>query len=213
MTARLFPTHPVLPSLAVAGLLLLTACASTPPPIQRYTLPQLAPTPTLPAATRDPVRVQLAPLSMADYLDSRGLLYQSSDITINEASGHVWAENIRDQLGRAMRQELSVALPALWVSDALQMLPADPKDYVLGIQVERFQGRHDGVAVISGSWSLRNAAGQLLETRPYLVEKTLAANGYPALVHSLDDAWRTLALSIATALAERDQRLRMPEPR
>lgn len=195
---------------ALGATLLLAACASTPPAIQRYTLPQLA-SMQVPASTplASTVTVQLEPVNMAEYLDSRGLLYQSSDITITEAGGHVWAENIREQLSRALRQELAAMVAPLQVRDAMQMLPIDAKDYLLIVQVERFQGRHDGLAVLSGSWSLRDAAGRLLETHPYLLEKALAQDGYPALVRSLDDAWRELATQIAQGLANRDERLHM----
>ncbi len=197
---------------ALGATVLLVACASTPPAIQRYTLPQLAsmqvPVSTPLAST---VTVQLEPVNMAEYLDSRGLLYQSSDITISEAGGHVWAENIREQLNRAMRQELAAMVAPLQVRDAMQMLPADARDYQLSIQVERFQGHHDGHAVLSGSWSLRDSSGRLLETHPYLLQKALAEDGYPALVRSLDAAWRELATQIAQGLADRDERLHLVE--
>jgi len=207
MTTFRLPTRRGLTRISACALLLLGACASNPPVIQRYTLPQLdrsyAP---LPDAV-DAVTVQLNPVIMADHLDSRGLLYQRSAITISEAGKHVWAENIRDQLSRAMRLELSTLLQPLQVIDALQMQAADTRDYQLSIQVEQFQGQHDGYAVVSGLWSLRDAEGRLLEITPYRLQRPLGEDGYPALVRSLDEAWRTLAVDIGRSLQARDARL------
>ncbi len=198
-------------SLGAGLLLLLAACASSPPAVQHYTLPQLDRSyPVLPAAV-SPVTLQLSAVHVADHIDRHGLLYQRSDITLSEASQHVWAESIRAQLGRGLRLELSTRLQPLQVLDARQMLPGDPRDYQLSIQVEQFQGHHAGRAIVAGTWTLRDASGELIVTQPYRIERPLAENGYPALVRSLDAAWLALAADISRSLLQRDARLQ-PHP-
>lgn len=184
---------------------LLGACASSPAPTKHYTLPAMA---TSTAPTSPVVILQLAPIRLASHLDTRGLIYQDTAITLDEAHAHVWAQNLREQLGRVLRQQLSSQLPALQTRPADMMLPTDPRDYQLRVDVEQFQGRYDGFTIISGSWTLRDRRGALLETQPFLIEQALAENGHAAMVRGLAQAWQLLAMEIAEQLGARDPRLR-----
>ncbi len=186
-----------LPILAAAGLF---ACASA-PTLQHYHLPALnqAPTVDVGASTR---LLSLLPVSLARHIDRQGLLYQGSDIEISEAHGHRWAEPLEDQLGRALRLQLGRQMPGVKVLPARSLGPLDGVTQQLLVHVERFQGRYDGVAVLSGYWLLRDASGRLLANGDFSLERALEADGYPALVNSLDAAWTQVGAELARALRE-----------
>ncbi len=183
--------------LAVASL---SACASA-PALQHYHLPALNQSAGVDAgaATR---LLGLMPVSLARHIDSQGLLFQGSEIEISEAHGHRWAEPLEDQLGRALRLQLARELPGVKVLPTRSLNPLDGVTQQLMVHVERFQGRYDGVAVLSGYWLLRDASGRLLASGDFSLERALQADGYPALVNSLDAAWAQVGAELASALRE-----------
>ncbi|MFW6345979.1 MAG: PqiC family protein, partial [Halomonas sp.] len=77
----------------------------------------------------------------------------------------------------------------------------------LTLEVDRFQGRHDGLAVIGGRWRLEAADGTLLAMDGLRAEVALAADGYPALVRALGQGWDAVADDLAEAIrqAQRQQ--------
>ncbi|MBB3232183.1 PqiC family protein [Halomonas stenophila] len=177
-------------------LLWLGGCAVGGEPPTRYTLPDDAARPSdraSGAAARH--QLVLRPLRLARYLDVEGIVFQLDDITLQEASGHRWVEPLGRQLERGLRERLAHRLPETRV-----MLEADAgaeTSQRLRVEVERFQGRHDGLAVTEGRWQLRDADGHLLALEPFRVTTPLAADGYPALVRALGHGWDSVADEIA----------------
>lgn len=178
-----------------AALALLTGCAGQPAEFHRYTLPsgetQLRATQ---AATHT---LAVAPVRLAAFLADAGLVYQNSDIEVQQAQGHLWADDLDHQLERQLRSELTRRLPAY------RVLPSgarDDVDMLLAVSVDKFQGRYDGQAVIAGQYQLRDERDRLLAAEPFQIEQPLAEDGYPALVHALAAGWTQAADRMAAAV-------------
>ncbi|MCA1770656.1 MAG: ABC-type transport auxiliary lipoprotein family protein, partial [Halomonas sp.] len=77
---------------------------------------------------------------------------------------------------------------------------SEPGALSLRLEIDRFQGRHDGQAVIGGQWQLRDAKGNLLAMDSLRVEAELDDDGYPALVRALGRGWDGAADELAEAL-------------
>ncbi|QJQ96579.1 MULTISPECIES: membrane integrity-associated transporter subunit PqiC [Halomonadaceae] len=184
--------------LMVLTLALLVGCAGTPSPSNRYTLPSesVEATPLVSGATRH--TLLLRPVRVAHYLNSDGIILQLDDITLNQAREHLWAEDISRQLERGLRQRLSSRLPDTRV---LGDGTPDAEALVLRVDVVRFQGHHDGFAVASGEWQLRNQRGELLALEPFEAVTELDADGYPALVRALGRSWSQVADGMASRIA------------
>ncbi|GHE19685.1 PqiC family protein [Halomonas urumqiensis] len=180
--------------------LMLAGCASSSPAPQRYTLP-LEQTQAGAGADADHLLLMRQP-RLANYLDVDGIVMQLDDITLVEARGHQWAEALGRQLERGLRARLTTRLP-----DTRVMLDEggsrDP-GMSLRLEVDRFQGRHDGLAIVGGQWQLRDADGVLLDLERFEVAVELEADGYPALVRALGTGWDR----VADQLADTIQRLR-----
>lgn len=179
-------------------LLWLGGCAVGGEPPTRYTLPDDAATSERVSGAAAHHQLVLRPLRLARYLDVEGIVFQLDDITLQEASGHQWVEPLGRQLERGLRERLAHRLPETRV-----MLEADAgaeSSYRLRVEVERFQGRHDGLAVTEGRWQLRDADGRLLALEPFRVTTALAADGYPALVRALGHSWDGVADEIAAGI-------------
>ncbi|KPQ24002.1 MAG: hypothetical protein HLUCCA13_11680 [Halomonas sp. HL-48] len=176
--------------------LLLSACASSSPSASRYVLPggELTSGPSEPEGV-----VEVSAPRLPHYLDVEGIIMQTDDITLQEANGHQWAEAIGRQLERGLRARLSAALPS-WrvVRDA----SGDEQAIRLRLEVDQFQGRHDGSAIASGQWQLLNAQGDVLAMESFNADTPLAEDGYPALVRALGKSWDRVGEQIAQALKE-----------
>ncbi|MFC2992825.1 PqiC family protein [Halomonas tibetensis] len=187
-------------SLAVLAALTLAAvlagCASSGPAPTRYALPEAVGSA---AGVEAQHLLLLSPPRLAHYLDVDGLVMQVDDITLVEARGHQWAEALGRQLERGLRLRLAARLP-----DTRVMLDeagvSEPGALSLRLEIDRFQGRHDGQAVIGGQWQLRDDKGSLLAMDSLRVEAELDDDGYPALVRALGRGWDSAADELAEAL-------------
>lgn len=179
--------------------LLLGGCASSTPAPERYTLPAAQVQDAAGAEARH--QLLLASPRLAHYLDVDGIVMQVDDITLVEARGHQWAEALGRQLQRALRDRLANHLP-----DTRVMLDEpgsrEAQALRLALEIDRFQGRHDGLAVIGGRFRLYAPDGRLLAMRSLDVESVLAADGYPALVRALGSGWDEVAERLATVIEQ-----------
>ena len=76
----------------------------------------------------------------------------------------------------------------------------EPEALSLRLEIDRFQGRHDGLAVIGGQWQLRDGTGTLLAMERLAIEAELGDDGYPALVRALGRGWDRTADELAAAI-------------
>lgn len=181
---------------ALTAILWLAGCASSTPPASRYTLPIER---TESAGADAEHLLLIRPPRLARFLDVEGIVYQLDDITLVEAREHRWADPLGHQLERGLRDRLAAHL-----ADTRVMLDEsdrdDPAAHRLQVEVDRFQGRADGLAVVGGRWKLRDGDGELLALEEFAVERELEADGYPALVRALGRSLDEVAERIAEAI-------------
>lgn len=187
--------------LIAAGLSVwLAGCVASGQAPSQYTLPELAGHQPGSIAGADAAhRLVVTRPRLARFLDVDGLVLQLDDITLNEANHHLWAEPIDLQLERGLRARLATRLPDTRVmrdnGDSRRTSSA-----ILRLEVDRFHGRFDGLAVVSGQWQLRDDKGELLAMAPFDVEVELARDGYPALVRALGRGWDRVVDEIGTEI-------------
>lgn len=182
----------ILPLLLVA---LLAGCAGGGASIQRYALPGPEAVPSAGEA-----RLLIAPLHLVEYLDQEGIVLQLDDISRHQAREHRWIESPGPHLARGLRDRLAERLPQARV--ALERRGDAPAPR-LRLEVERFEGRYDGMAIAGGAWRLASAEGEPLAQGRFHAERPLDGDGYPALVRALGESWDAVADQLAAALAPR----------
>ncbi|MGY4026725.1 PqiC family protein [Aeromonas rivuli] len=178
-------------ALALTGL--LAGCSSA-PALHYYSLdadgtPQAAP------VSRPQHQLVLRPVQLSDQLDNVSLVYQLEGKELLFTEYQRWAGSLDGQLNQLTQNGLSARLPG-WVvrQDGARQGP------VLNISVQRFQGRFDGRAVLSGRWRLLAEDGRVLQDNPFHMERVLPADGYGALVGELGMGWQQLLDQIAAEL-------------
>ncbi|OHV08902.1 PqiC family protein [Kushneria phosphatilytica] len=178
-------------------LLALGGCAGQSTSFHRYTLPAPGDSGSIEASSERVVA--LAPVSLAAYLDGPGVVYQTTDIEVHQAQAHLWAEDLGTQLTRTLRDALARELPQTRVRIGDDHSPEQAR---VQVSLSQFQGRYDGMAVLSGRYTLQNGQGQLIEQQPFRIERPLPSDGYPALVRTLGAGWQTVAERIAQQLRQ-----------
>src|SRR5690606_14005745 len=107
--------RPVLLKLwALLALALLAGCAASTPPV-RYLLPPDGAGSGGATAEEAQATLRVPAPRLAGFLDSAGIVLQLDDITLSQANGHRWAEDLSLQLQRGLRQRLATRLPSLRV--------------------------------------------------------------------------------------------------
>ncbi len=187
----------LLPGLVLSLLLGLSGCAGSDPGPSSYLLPSTSPTQQYPSA----LAIAVAPVGIAGHLDSDGIVMQLNDIEVYQARQHLWAEDLGKQLQQQLQQRLASSLPRAQVVSKGQPMVAGVPVRDIRVQVSRFQGHHDGMALAEGQWQLLDGSGRLLKQTGFRVEQPLTDDGYPALVRALGAAWEQLADQLATELS------------
>lgn len=197
------------PGLPRQGWLLVTALlvtalivgCSTRPPGEGTTRYLLADKPTAPEPMGGERLLRVKRIELARYLDVEGIVMQTSDIAVQAARNHLWAEDLAAQLQRDLRRRLAEQLDGVRVLGPDQQLRAPEREIMeLTVTVDRFQGRFDGYAVVGGRWQLLDSRGEVQAGKRFQREQALARDGYPALVKSLKDIWTSVVADIADGL-------------
>lgn len=176
-------------TLALLGL--LAGCSAAPTSLHYYSLDTGSQ--PVPAAVAQPQhQLVLRPVILSGQLDRMSLVYQLEGNELHFAEYHRWAGSLDAQLDQLTLAGLSSRLPG-WVvrQDGARKGP------VLSISVERFQGRHDGRALLSGRWRLLTEEGVVLRDVPFQQVRVLPADGYGTLVDELGQGWQQLLDQIA----------------
>nr|WP_208612175.1 membrane integrity-associated transporter subunit PqiC [Xenorhabdus beddingii] len=134
-------------------------------------------------------------VNLSDYLTSPGIVYQTGDVSYVNASNHLWASPLQQQLKQILISELSAAFPHRLVSGQELEKDADALD----ITITAFHGRYDGRVLIAGDWILSNS-GNVIK-RPFNLELKQKKEGYAELVLTLAQGYNQLAKSIAKQIA------------
>ncbi|MDT8309851.1 MAG: ABC-type transport auxiliary lipoprotein family protein [Methylophaga sp.] len=182
-------------NVAVFFVVLLAACAKQPVENHRYFLPEAD---LIQHAGKPATRfLQIRNIQLADFLNDGGLVLQLDDITLNQAKNHLWADNLHQQINRALQDRLNQQQQVFTVVG-----PQTDADLQLSLVIDAFHGRHDGLALTSGQWQLHTAEGERVLLQNFHLQTELREPGYPALVRALGVNLDALAASLATVLAE-----------
>jgi uncharacterized lipoprotein YmbA len=137
-------------------------------------------------------KLWISQVSVADFLGTSGLVYQTNDVQYVMAANNLWASPLDQQLQQTLQTYLGRNLPG-WVVSGQQA--SDGNQEQLSVNVTGFHGRYDGTAVISGTWTLTRD-GQVSQHN-FNIELKQNQDGYDALVRTLATGWEQEANSIA----------------
>ncbi|AYA40673.1 membrane integrity-associated transporter subunit PqiC [Xenorhabdus nematophila] len=188
----------------VIGSVFISGCSSSQPQKTYYQLPVL---PGKPASQGKSVSLEgklgakhepqlwVKSVNLSDYLAASGIVYQTGDVSYINASNHLWASPLQQQLQQLLISELSAAFPHRLVSGQ----ELEKEAVALDITITAFHGRYDGQVLIAGYWILSNSDNVI--KRPFNIELKQQKDGYAELVLTLAKGYSQLVQSIAKQIS------------
>jgi uncharacterized lipoprotein YmbA len=138
--------------------------------------------------------VQLKPVTVAPYLDQKGMVLQTGDTEIRVAKHHRWAEPLDEAVERYL--QVSIANQAN-VTVESGRLTTSSEDATVTLRISRLHGSESGQVRLVADWKVdRREQGSVLHSFDQTTRQT--ADGYPALV----DAHTVLLDELGSAIAD-----------
>jgi len=149
-------------SLIVSFIILLSACGSS-PKTHFYMLNTHSPAEKV-INNDGNLRIGLWKIKLPELLDRQEIITRTGPYTIELADFHQWAGGLGNNITQLIADELSQNLK----TDRVVISPWSSyrkNQYQIKIHISRFDGVLGGESILSGSWSLLNAAGDKEITR------------------------------------------------
>jgi uncharacterized protein len=184
--------------LVVAALLclVLAGCLGSSRPIDYYTLTPLP----RPAGVWDggtATIVGVMPVAIPSSIDRPQIVTRTAENQLALSEYNRWAGSLKEDIGRALVQNLNDLLKGRPVSVLPETLAADPR-YLISVTVNRLDGRLGETVWLNAAWSLRDLqAKRTLTIRSFVKEEKASGPGYAELVSATSRAIEALSREIA----------------
>lgn len=176
----------------IAGLaLLLSACNAAMPSKTYYQMPSSATAAIAKINLPLDRQIWLESLTVADYLNGSGIVYQTNDVQYVMATNNLWGSSLEQQLRQILLDNLNSQLSDRLVTTQ----PVGRVDKTLKVTITGFHGRYDGSTIMRGEWEFNK--GTEIVKKNFDIEMKQEQDGYDALVRTLADGWNQQSLAIA----------------
>lgn len=125
-------------------------------------------------------------LDISGVSNTRGIILQTSEVTVNEALSNRWSFDLGDQL-------------TVLLKDALFKNKVST-DYSFDVSVYRFQGSYLGEAQAAAVFVVKDKNGETILNKDFTSVKDLTEDGYSELVLKLKEAWLDITLKAINSL-------------
>ena len=125
-------------------------------------------------------------LDISGVSNTRGIILQTSEVTVNEALSNRWSFDLGDQL-------------TVLLKDALFKNKVST-DYSFDVSVYRFQGSYLGEAQAAAVFVVKDKNGETILNKDFTAVKDLTEDGYSELVLKLKEAWLEITLKAVNSL-------------
>lgn len=188
-------------SVAIALIVVLAGCASS-PPTRFYTLDPIMPAGQGPVST--PLTLQVASVHLPAVLDRQEMVRESAPETLQLSDRNRWGAPLGGMMRRVLSQDLAARLPAGAVLGPDASPPAGAK--VLVVDVLRFDAGPSGTVALEGSWTLFAAGSdRALLTRPIRLASSSPVRSYHDQAIAMSRLLGRLADQIAESLGAQNQ--------
>ena len=180
----------------LAILVVLTAgCGGKAPELTQYLLRTDTPGQI---AGKAPASTGIGDLTVASYIDSPGLVLESSNGEVRMARHHQWAEPLRESLRSFLAAEIATASGQAIGSHKHR---ASTWKRRIDIHIDQLHGNTDGDATLVAYWAVVDPTNlTLLSEKAFSDTEPLSGDGYDALVRAEKTLLSRLAVAIAGTL-------------
>ena len=188
------------PIVALVVLFLTASCASQLPETRQYLLRTSGP-----AFAGDPAAKPVAVLgnvTVASYVDRRGLVLETEDGVFQAARHHMWAEPLRESLRSFLADEIGRQAGApIRARNYGGTSDEGGVDRRIDIRIDQLHGERNGEALLVAHWALIDTTERsVVSEHSFSERESLGYDGYAALVEAESRLLHQLAESIAATL-------------
>ena len=140
----------------------------------------------------------LGPIMLPGYLDRPQIVIRLSENEIALTASDRWAEPLRDNMSRALKENLSKLLTTNSFVDYPWYESAAP-DYGIAVEVRRFEADPSGNVVLDAIWHLTQS-GTVIDTQTSVIVDSAGGPERTATVAAQSRAWAELSREIAAAI-------------
>jgi uncharacterized lipoprotein YmbA len=209
------------PVLAFTIALVFAACSVLAPKQDRTHFIMLAPT-TPSSSSRTPLRaspklasvaIGLGPVQLPQYLDRPELVIRTSPNGFELSQTDRWAEPLGDNFCQVLANDLTNLLGTANIVK-YPWYPGTRLDFIVHIQLQRFEADTNNNAELIGRWELRTPqADQSLAASDAQISRPLSSPAGDAAARALSQDVAELAGQIASAVAQSEQQRLARGPR
>lgn len=182
-------------------IILLSACSAAPPRINYYLLNSNVP-PSPAGLAGNAIKVELAELRLANYLQQANLIMQLKGNQIYYSRQDAWAENLKVAIAKSLLSDLNQATTAIHYVNYSEP-HQDKARYQLVLNLDHFQATDKSLAIAQGSyWLLDSTTDTLLIHKNFALQLELEQDGYPHAVTQLRHLLVTLSQQISDELTK-----------
>jgi uncharacterized lipoprotein YmbA len=179
--------------------LALAGCLGTSRTIEYYTLTPLQRPIGLAEGSTGTV-VAVMPVAIPAAIDRPQIVTRTAENQISLAEYNRWGGSLKEDIGRALVQNINMLMAGRPVSILPETLAAEPR-YYIAVTVNRFDGRIGESAWMNAGWTLRDQrAKQTLSIRSFVAEERVTGTGYADLVAAQSRLVEALSREIANEL-------------
>ena len=188
--------------ITVLVCLALAGCLGTSRTIEYYTLTPLQRPVGLAEGSTGTV-IAILPVSIPAAIDRPQIVTRTAENQISLAEYNRWGGSLKEDIGRALVQNINTLMAGRPVSILPETLAAEPR-YYIAVTVNRLDGRLGETAWMNAGWTLRDQrAKQTLAIRSFVAEERVTGTGYADLVAAQSRLVEALSREIATELARK----------
>jgi uncharacterized lipoprotein YmbA len=179
-------------SIAIVAVV-ANGCSTT--PARFYTLDTMATSNGAPVAH---TAVMVGPVTIPASVDQPEFVVQVASNRVELDEFNRWAAPLNDSIARAVSGNLAVLLdtPEVAVAPMANFAP----DYVVTIDVQRFESIQGQAATVEAVWTVRKSAGGAIRSGRTVAREAVTGDGFDALAAAHSRALAQMSGDIAAAI-------------
>ncbi len=126
--------------------------------------------------------VAVLPIAIPATIDRPQIVTRTAENQLSLSEYNRWGGSLKEDIGRALVQNLNVLMAGRPVSIVPESLAVDPR-YYIAVTINRLDGRLGETVWLNAGWTLRDQqAKRTLAIRSFVAEERMAGPGYADLV-------------------------------
>ncbi|WP_185233260.1 PqiC family protein [Teredinibacter franksiae] len=183
-------------------LMLLTACVSSGPKTQYYTLYTQVQPETHTPLVGDKLSFGIGPIILPEYLDHPAVVSRTQTQQIRVSGTYAWGGNLKATVGRVLASNLS----EYWQQDSVWAFPWDNRarpEYQIRIVFDDFAGVRGGTVSVNARWMLFEQGGKKeIAVGTIQLSGETTDESVEAYVKSLNSLLNAFSVELAKEVAE-----------